>query len=66
MAVWVCAGEDGELLPKAFETVKDLAEGLNLMAVYGFANNNMGVTPPDPTSCTRCVDRSRRSDIGFR
>ena len=35
MAVGVCANEDGELLPKAFETVEDLAEGLNLMAVYG-------------------------------
>ena len=47
-AVGVCTGEDGELLPKAFETVEDLAEGLNLMAVYGFANNDMGVYPPGP------------------
>ncbi len=27
MAVGVCAGEDRELLPKAFETVKDLGRG---------------------------------------
>jgi hypothetical protein len=47
-AVGVCAGKNGELLPKAFESNKDLAEGINLMAVYGFANNDMGVYPPGP------------------
>jgi hypothetical protein len=57
-AVGVCTGEHGELLPKAFATTKDLKDGLNLMAVYGFANNDMGVYPPGHNNVMYKVCRS--------
>ena len=57
-AVGVCAGEGGELLPRSFATKEDLADAINLLAVYGFANNDMGVYPPGPTNAMYKVCRS--------
>ena len=62
LAVGVCAGNQ---LPVALNTTKDLAEGLNLMAVYAFANNDMGVYPPGDNVmyevCQSFQDHSKNS-----
>eukprot|EP00578_Thalassiosira_sp_NH16_P018237 CAMPEP_0181114028 /NCGR_PEP_ID=MMETSP1071-20121207/20659_1 /TAXON_ID=35127 /ORGANISM="Thalassiosira sp., Strain NH16" /LENGTH=589 /DNA_ID=CAMNT_0023198099 /DNA_START=33 /DNA_END=1802 /DNA_ORIENTATION=- len=44
--VGVCT--EGEMFPKSITSQNDLADALVLMAVYGFANYDMGVYPPGP------------------
>jgi len=44
-AVGVCSGD---MLPRSLKHKRGLVDALNLMAVYGFANYDMGNYPPGP------------------
>ena len=54
-AVGVCSGD---MLPRSLKHKRGLVDALNLMAVYGFANYDMGNYPPGPGTSMHKICRT--------